>query len=356
MMLSIATCAACDETDAVQVALHGLAVEQLHDNDFIGLGVSVRLTDGDTTSAAAGWSDPDHDHAYDVDDTEQILGSVTKLYTAVVIMQLVEEGRVHLDDTVDDWIAFPGAGEITVRMLLSHTSGLADYLNLLTLEQLGQPWTPEELLEVALAAGPVGSPGLEKAIYSNTNFLVLGMIVEAETGASLEANVAARIAAPLGLRHTYDAGERDRAAALAGGWVETEAGWLDTSTLFDPSVGWAVGAMVSTNAELLRFTAALYDGELFASPDTLAMMRRFETEIDPAHQDPGEPPSWIGLAITRISGDGLTLEGHLGHIGGYNAGALLDAATGEIVVVTSNDDRAFAGPIALEIARYLRDR
>jgi CubicO group peptidase (beta-lactamase class C family) len=241
-------------------------------------------------------------------------------------------------------------------MLLEHTSGLNDFLPLMTLEQLGRPWAPEQLLELALAAGPMGTPGMEKAIYCNTNFLVLAMIVEAETGTSWEENVEERIARPLGLAHTYFVGQRERAANLAGGWVPTDAGWLDSSTLLDPSVGWAVGGMVTTNAELLRFTTALFDGELFEYPGTLAQMRRFDTEMDPAHLGDGEPPSRVGLGLISMSVGDVTLEGHLGHAEGYNAGALRDPDTGAIIVVTSNDNRARSGPTALKVAQYLRHR
>lgn len=344
-----------DDTEEVQAGLDALVRDEVAANGFLGIGAGVRLADGRALDAAAGHSDPDGEDAYDAAATEQIIGSVTKLYTAVLVMQLVEQDRIALDDQAGRWLSFPGADQITVRMLLTHTSGLNDYLHLMTLEQLGEPWAPEQLLELAVAAGPVGAPGMEKAIYSNTNFLALGMIVEAETGASWVENVEARIAAPLGLQHTYYAGQSDRAAHMAGGWLQTGGGWLDTSTVFDPSVGWAIGAMVSTSAELLRFTGALFDGELFESPATLAQMRSFDTEMDPAYLG-DEPPAWVGLGLARMSLDGLTLEGHLGHIKGYNAGALYDPETGEITVVTSNDDRAWSGPIAVKVARYLRDR
>jgi CubicO group peptidase (beta-lactamase class C family) len=225
----------------------------------------------------------------------------------------------------------------------------------MTVEQLGQPLLPEQLLELALAQGPKGTPGMEQAIYSNTNFLVLAMIVEAETGKSWEDNVAERIAGPLGLEHTYYAGQIDRATNMAGGWMQTEAGWLDTTTVLDPSVGWGVGAMVTTNAELLRFTEALFDDELFESPDTLAQMLRFDTEFDPAYLGE-DPPTRIGLVILRVSAAGVRLDGHLGHAAGFNAGALRDPDTGAIIIVTSNDNSAFSGYTAMKVAQYLRDR
>src|SRR5688572_18527839 len=126
-------------------------------------------------------------------------------------------------------------------------------------------------------------------------------------------------------------------------------------TLFDPSVGWAIGTIVATNAELLRFTTALFDGELFESPATLAAMRSFDTEMDPGF--PGEdPPTWIGLGITKMILDGVTFEGHLGHIEGYNACSMLDAETGEIIVTSSNDNNAWAWVMAPKVAHYLRNR
>jgi CubicO group peptidase (beta-lactamase class C family) len=335
--------------------LEDLLEDQVDDHGFISVGASVRLDDGDRIRASVGHVAPLGGEAYDVLHTEQVIGSVTKLYTAVLVMQLVEEGRVDLDARVDTWLDFPGADAISVRMLLNHTSGLNDYLNVMSLAQVGQPWTPPELLGLALAQGPLGAPGMDKAIYSNTNFLVLAMIVEAETGVSWEDNLAARIVAPLGLSHTYFAGETGKAGDLVGGWMQTEAGWLDSMTLIHPSVGWAIGGMVTTNDELLRFTGALFDGELFTEPATLAAMRRFEVETDPAYQNPAEPPSRVGLAITSMTYDSITLEGHLGHIEGFNAAALHDPARDEIIVVTSNDDRAYAGPIAFDVARFLRD-
>lgn len=355
LALSVAACRSDGHTSEVQVGLDAVVWSDVADNGYLGTGVSVRLTDGRVLRSVVGFSDPEEGDLYDLSSTEQIIGSVTKLYTAVLVMQLVEGGQLALDDTVDRWLSFPGADRITVRMLLSHTSGLSEYLDKLTLEQLGQPWSPEQLLQVALDAGPLGEPGMEQGIYTNTNFLVLAMIVEAVTGKSWEDGVQERIARPLGLRHTYYAGQRERAGHLAGGWMQTEDGWLDTLTLLDPSVGWGCGAMVTTNEELMRFTEALFDGELFESPDTLARMLRFDTQMNPAYLGQ-DPPSRVGLGIIRMEVDGMQLEGHLGHAEGYNAGALRDPATGELIVVTSNDNRAFSGYTALKVAQYLRDR
>ncbi len=346
-------CGCSDDTDELATGLRAVIHADATAHGFISNGVSVRLQDGRILRAAEGHTGPATTQPYDLFHTEQVIGSVTKLFTTVLVMQLVEQGRISLEDHADRWLSFPGAGAITVRMLLTHTSGLADYLPLLTLPQLGQPWTPSQLLALATAAPALGHAGMDKAIYSNTNFLVLAMIVEAETHTSWAANVQQRIVQPLGLQHTYYVADRPRSAALAGGWLETESGWLDTLTLFDGSVGWGIGALVSSNAELLRFTEALFDGELFADPATLTAMRTYTVERDPAYLGP-EPPGRIGLGLMTLSAEGITLEGHLGHIEGYHAGALRDPETGALIVVTSNDDRAWAGLTALKVAAYLR--
>lgn len=356
LLLSIAACGGTSDDHAhdVQSGLDELVRDEVADNGFLGTGVTVRRADGTTLRSSRGVAHPEQAIAYDVASTEQVIGSVTKLYTAVLLMQLLEEGKLGLDDTIDRWFSFAGADAITVRMLLQHRSGLNDYLNFLSLEQIGQPWTPDALLQVALDAGPLGTPGMEQGIYSNTNFLLLALIVEAETGKPWEDNIQERIARPLGLQHTYFAGESERAENLAGGWIPTEQGWLDSLTMIDPSVGWAVGGLVSTNEELRRFTTALFDGELFESPETLAQMTRFETEMNPAYLGE-EPPTKVGLCILQLrSDDGLRLEGHLGHIEGFNAAALRDAETGDIMVVTSNDNRAYSGYTAFKVAAFLR--
>jgi D-alanyl-D-alanine carboxypeptidase len=338
----------------LEAGLDDLIHDDQHEHGFIGNGVSVRLADGRRLRTAVGHADPEGQTPYDLATTEQVVGSVTKVYTAVLVMQLVEEGRIGLDDPVDRWLTFAGSDDLTVRMLLSHTSGLAEYLDQLTPAELGQPWAPRDLLARALAAEPMGPPGLPKAIYSNTNYLVLALIVEAETDQSWQACVDQRIAGPLGLEHTYDAAD-PRAAHTAGGWLQTDDGWLDTLTVFDPSIGWGIGAMVTTNDELMRFATALWGGELFHDPATLAAMRTYAVEMDPAHLGP-QPPAWMGLGLMVMDVEGVTLEGHLGHIAGYHAGAVRDPATGAIIVVTSNDDRAWAGLTALDVARYLRAR
>ncbi|MCC7539440.1 MAG: beta-lactamase family protein [Deltaproteobacteria bacterium] len=343
-----------DDTPVLQAALDSLAQSEVDDMSILGMGISVRLADGRVLHASAGHSDPEGS-PYDVASTKQVIGSVTKVYTAVMVMQLVESGLVSLDDTIDGWIAIPRADEITVRMLLNHTSGLADHEMLMSEDDYSVAWSPRELVQIAVDAGQVANPGENVARYSNTNYVVLGLIVEAVTGRSWQQNLAERISAPLGLEHTFYAGDPEGAEGLAGGWIHTQDGWISSLTRLDPSFGWATGSMVATNEEVTAFARAFFAGELFDSPETLERMLSFDVPMAPEFLG-GQPPTTLGLCVMRVDADGVALVGHLGHAPGYATAMLRDPETGALIVVTSNTQGALPGWTVLKIAQFLRAR
>lgn len=342
-----------DDTAEMQAALDDLAGNEIEDMSLLGVGITVAMPDGRVFRSAAGYSEPTGSVPYDLGETRQVVGSVTKVYTAVMIMQLVEEGVLSLDDTIDRWFSFPRANEITVRMLLNHTSGLPEFHDLFTQEDYGRTWAPEEIVRIAADAGLWSSPGDSPARYSNSNYVALGLIVEAATGKTWEANLRERITAPLGLGHTMDAGDDGASEGLAGGWIRGDQGWLDSTTVLDPSIGWANGSMTTTNDELVTFARAFFAGELFSSPDTLASMLQFDVPMS-EDSNPGQPPTRIGLCIHRVDAEGFSLIGHLGHAPGYGAAMLLDPDSGAIIVVTSNTGGVLPGLTASKIALYLK--
>ena len=110
-------------------ALQGLVDTQVREQGILGMAMAVRLADGTVIFRSAGSTDPAGENAWTM-DTVSAFGSITKSFTALVIMKLVEEGKLALDDTIDAWFPDqPNADKITVRMLLSHTSGLANYIS-----------------------------------------------------------------------------------------------------------------------------------------------------------------------------------------------------------------------------------
>ena len=347
-----------DDTTVLQAALTNLAQDRV-DAGAVGIGVSVRLADGRRFEANAGFEAPDGLTPYDSHTTVQIIGSMTKTYVAVLIMQLVEAGQITLDDTVDSWVAAVPDGErITLRMLLNHTSGLGDYLPDLAPQEYARAWTPMELVQRGIQVGPTSAPGSGLARYSNTNFVLLALVLEAEYGMTWGDVIQQQIAGPLGAQVTQTAAEALAADRVAGGWfLDSASGeWRNALDVLHPSVGYGAGAMVASHRELARFIEAVFDGSLFADPSSAERMADFSVEVDPATLD-GAPPTWHGLGMQRFVIGDLVLEGHMGHIVGYGACAFRDPMTGALIVVTVNVDDPFLAPLAAaDIATFLRSR
>lgn len=264
---------------SVAVALQELLDSQVEEQDIPGMIMGVRLPDGTVLIRSAGATDPDGKVAWTA-DTQSALGSVTKTFTAVVIMQLVNEGTLSLDDTMDKWFPDqPNGDKITVRMLLSHTSGLAEYIPEATERdpKWSREWTPADVLAEANLLGPVAEPGTNVGHYSNTNYFVLGMIIEEITGHTWEQEVRSRIIEPLDLKNTTFLSEEGVwGGSMVEGYTRTPEGFisvLDSPSLPHPSTAWANGGVVSTLADLLTFASALFDGVLVPK-DTMAQMAK----------------------------------------------------------------------------------
>jgi D-alanyl-D-alanine carboxypeptidase len=214
-------------------------------------------------------------------------GSITKTFTATVVLQLVGEGRLRLDDTVESRLpgVVPDGHRITVRHLLNHTSGLADYVSTLPmppqpafLENRWRTWTPADLVQRAVADQPTSDrpePGKVYA-YSNTNYLLLGQIIEKVTGRPYGKEIERRIIYPLRLRGTTVPGTSSQIRGPhPHGYVPIQRGdrtELVDYTRMNPSVFGAAGEMISTTTDLNRFFAALLGGRLL-SPRLLTEMK-----------------------------------------------------------------------------------
>jgi D-alanyl-D-alanine carboxypeptidase len=202
-------------------------------------------------------------------------GSITKTFVATVVLQLAARGRLRLDDTVERWLpgVVPDGDRITLRHLLDHTSGLPDILPTLPLppspeflELRWRTWTALELAERALAQPPTHAPPGAAFAYSNTNYVLLGMVIEAATGRSYRTEVERRIIRPLHLHGTSMPGT---SPWLRGphphGYVPIArdgAPELVDFTEMNPSLLGAGGEAVSTTSDLNRSFAALLGGRL----------------------------------------------------------------------------------------------
>ncbi|MFJ5884762.1 serine hydrolase domain-containing protein [Kitasatospora cineracea] len=264
-----------------------------------GALAAVRERDGSTRTYSAGVGNLATGTQVPRDGQVRI-GSVTKTFTAVVVLQLVGEGRIRLDGPVETYLPglLRGQGidgrHITVRQLLQHTSGLPDYEEDVTPDILRRHYlSPRDTLDTALRHGADFAPGTGWG-YSNTNYLVAGMIVEEVTGRPLAAEFDRRIVRRIGLRHTYLPAPAEtalRGPHPHGYHRDAPDGPLRDVTEIDPSAAWAAGAMVSTGSDLTRFFSALMtEGRLLAAPE----LEQLRTTVPT-----GVPGYDYGLGIMR---------------------------------------------------------
>jgi D-alanyl-D-alanine carboxypeptidase len=202
------------------------------------------------------------------------IGSVTKTFVAAVVLQLAAEGRIDLEDTVDEWLPglVPGGERITVRQLLAHMSGLFDYVEDERVSAADEQdprhaWSPRELVELAVAHPSQFRPG-ERYSYSSTNYLLLQLIVERASRTSLERQLERRIVQPLGLGGTSFETGVVPGAHIHGHRPPSHQGVVtgpprDTSGEA-ASWTWGAAAIVSTAEDLRRFFQALLRGRLLA--------------------------------------------------------------------------------------------
>lgn len=264
-------------------------------------------------------------------------GSITKAFTSTVILQLVASGRFGLDDSVESLLpgALPDGDQITVRQLLNMSSGLADYCsvpaspggpdpcNPSSAAERSRAWAPQELIDIGVSAPRTFAPGQGWA-YTNTGYLLLGMIIERVTGDSLAAEYRQRIFRPLGLKATrYAPDTVAMPRPFSHGYDVLAAGsFPEDITAISPTIAGAAGAAVSTPDDLETFIRAYLSGRLV--PARLVREMKIAT---PGSLN-GTPPS-IPLEKGGVGTYGLGLEhytwshscgtfGHSGSIPGYH--------------------------------------
>ncbi|MBV6700372.1 serine hydrolase [Kitasatospora aureofaciens] len=299
---------------------------------------SVTGRDGRTRTYTAGVADLDTRAEVPVDGQVRI-GSNTKAFNAVVMLQLVGEGKVGLEAPIDTYLPGLLRGDgidgraITVHQLLQHTSGLPDFAEGLDLVATQRRYfEPRELLDLALARRADFAPGAKWA-YSNTNYLVAGLVIQKVTGRPVGEAITQRVINRIALRHTSFPSPGDMTVHgphPRGYFPEQAGGPLRDFTEMDPSSAWAAGAMVSTNTDLNRFYRALLAGRLLA-PAQLAQMR---TTVPADALGPGIRYG-LGLESRPLSCGGV-YWGHGGTIPGYRTrgGATEDGRAVDIAVTT----------------------
>jgi D-alanyl-D-alanine carboxypeptidase len=248
-------------------------------------------------------------------------GSITKTFVAAVVLQLAGERRLELDSPVGSWLPGLVDRRITVRQLLSHRSGLADYVDDSAIVSADIS-SNRQLAEAALARTPVAAPG-ERYSYASTNYLVLGLLVEGITGNDLEHELQLRIFRPLGLDDTtFDSGVvhlrvQGHRSAIHDGIVSGEP---EETAGESAAWAWAAGAIVSDADDLARFFDALVTGRVVPEPLLAEMI----------------PAQGYGLGLAAFTTPCGTAIGHSGNLSGYVSIVWVDDEARRTVVLMAN--------------------
>jgi D-alanyl-D-alanine carboxypeptidase len=310
--LSTPIAAAPDASDRL-TALLNEAVE----SGIPGVVLRAQVEGQQPIYAAAGLARMEESTPISVSDRFRIY-SITKTFTAIVVLQLVDEGVLSFDDTVTKWLSapevldIPNTDTITLRQLLNHTSGIYDYFDdespFINDAFLGENadwsriWTPLDLLTYAGAENhaPYSEPG-SASHYANTNYVLIGLIVEAATGNRFTDELQKRILTPLKLTETSLPQDEPIITETVDGYQSLE-GDLVNVTASNASWAWTAGGMVSTLDDLAIFSAAAFSGSLL-SPESFAEMVTFVPE---------KPGFEWGFGIYRVdspAGTELAMDG-----------------------------------------------
>lgn len=322
----------------------------MKEHHFPGVVVGAWVPGKGTYMIAMGKSDLKTGKSMRIDDKFGI-GSDTKSFVGTVALQLVDEGKLALDDKLSEYNStVPNGENITVRQLLDMTSGLYNYtddtdlLTTVAADPLGN-WAPEELVKAAVSREPYFPPG-EGWYYSNTNTVLVGLIIEKITGNKLEAEIQKRIIDRLGLKNTYFPEEPGMTAPYALGYnCDPEGKEFAEAAEVDPSFLWAAGAMVSNLQDLKVWAEALGTGKLI-SQSMQEERLRFHDMVMPGvpdfffAMDPG-----YGLAMEKYDNTNEFI-GHSGRTNAYNTQMYYRPGDKAVLITLVNTDTVLGdGPL-----------
>ena len=311
------------------------SIQELVDAGYPGALAAKTDKDGNTVGVTAGKGNLATGEAPPLDGEVRI-GSNTKTFVAVVIMKMVEEGKVKLDEPVETYLPglIKGQGvdgkKITVRQLLQHTSGLPEFWSELPdfFAMRNDYVSPRDILDMALARPAQFAPGA-KFTYTNTNYIVLGLLAERVGKRPIAEQIETKIVKPLGLKHTYMPKEGEKAfrGKHPHGYHtrDNKPGKLEDITEADPSWAWAAGSMISTPSELNKFTQALHSGKLLRQASVAEMKKVVATDKDGTYG--------LGIFSNKLSCG--VAWGHTGGIPGYLSARFLGPDGSAVTVVTT---------------------
>ena len=344
--VTAAPTASADAYAALAAQLQAELDKQVKSDIFISLSVAVILPDGRIWTGAAGKADVAAG-TLTTPDTSYEIASITKTFVATLVLLLAQDGKLSLEDTIGKWLpqlrsnARFMADKVTIRQLLSHTSGISDYepVTFASMDP-NRTFAPEQLLSL------VGTPNFAAGTdwnYSNTNYILAGMIAEKAGGAKLASLLHTRLLDPLGLTNIrFQTADKPAAPAAHGydaittpgkrsdGW--DGSGFIPNRCL--ASAAGAAGAMTATASDLAKWGAALYGGKVL---NAASLQQMLDTERYENLPHRGNYGLGVGKASTAVG----TVVGHGGDILYYASSLayLMDHGV-TIAILTNSDEMA----------------
>ncbi len=341
--LAVAQTSSHAPTDKALIAkIDALAARALENPGAAGLSIAVSR--GDKVILSKGYGKADLENGVAATDASVFrIASVTKQFTAAAILRLAEQGKIQLDDDFTKYVDYPTHGKtVTIRHLLTHTSGIKNYTDVPGFfEDVARDKAPEQVLDSVRDLPLDFEPGTKWA-YSNTNYHLLGMIIEKVSGVSYAKHMQDEFFTPLGLTHTrYDVASdvipgRARGYGVIDG-VSANASYLSMT------IPYAAGGLLSTAGDLVRWQIALVSGKV-VSPESYKQMTT-AAELS----DGSKAPYGFGLFMSDVDGHPNFM--HEGGIPGFNSILVYFTEEKLTVAVISNSPGASAGELAAEIAR-----
>jgi len=319
-------------------AVDGIVKPLMDKAKIPGLSVAVSTGEGNVIARAYGFANLEHKVPATPDSVFEI-GSLTKTFTALAVLLLQEEGKLSVEDKVSKYFPeFARGDEITLRHLLQHTSGIRE---ILTVEPFSsnpaKDWQPTEIVKMLQALPLDFNPG-EKARYSNSGCMLLGVVIEKTTGTSYGDFISERIIKPLGMTHTRPGTNSELVPERAAGYSLDGPAKTVRNAAYAGLIGpYASGGILSTPSDLIKLKKAFHPGVLLKQASIDAMFAPARLNDGTEFKDP-ESGMTFGYCLEILNFAGAPVPGKTGGISGFNAYFAYIPDKDLMIAATSNLD------------------
>jgi len=342
---------AAEQPQVTQARIDEVVTKVMQEMHIPGLSIAVSMPAGKVIEKSYGLANVEYGQPVEKDSIFEI-GSISKTFTALGIMMLQEEGKLNVNDRITKYFPqYPGWSEITLKHLLQHTSGVKDVTSVEPFKSnQWKDWTPQEVV-AGIAGGPLDFEPGQKAKYSNTGCIILGLVIEKITGISYGDFLAAKIAKPLGMPHTTLGSNSAIIPKRVSGYAY--AGNLMNAEYASVVLPYASGGILSTPSDLIKL-AKVFRGAALLNEKSIREM------FDPARlnngtiyesKDPGLKITF-GYGLDMIVLKEKIIPAKTGGISGFNSLLVYFPESQTMVAVTANLNNSLQGLLIIVDALF----